>query len=310
MLSYTSILKKSYSITIRYPVLWLFGVFVFGGFNLNFVYFQGLPLEELGRPGGWESLLVYFQNRPLMLAGLLVLLLLVSAAALLLTSWSRIMLVLSAQSVLQTRQLALTEQLKKSRHSLWPVLLVSLFTSALLILLALGLLGTPFWWLANQPQKSFFWSMGAVIFVPLALTISCINIFTSFFVVVFRVPAKKGLNLGTDFFITNWSRIIAFGAVLMVIYTVGFVSGVAVVYLLKLLADASLGVSGQFLPNVISPALLVTNLTSTIFLWVLVSALNVFFNTALLLMFFDLTTPTKSEEAESEKVLVSPATSA
>ncbi len=39
MLSYSRILRQSYFITVRQPVLWLFGLFVFGGFNINFLHF-------------------------------------------------------------------------------------------------------------------------------------------------------------------------------------------------------------------------------------------------------------------------------
>jgi hypothetical protein len=55
--------------------------------------------------------------------------------------------------------------------------------------------------------------------------------------------------------------------------------------------------------------MLVSKSLTGIFLWVLVAGLNVFFNTALLLLFLQLTTPLENEEEKEKRVVISPASS-
>src|SRR5579864_1765167 len=101
MFSYTDILKKSYLITRNFPILWVFGFFVVGGFSLNFLHFADLPARQFSGPFSWGGAGLYFQAHPMALAALSFSVLVVSVGGLLLTNWCRIMLVLLTQGILE-----------------------------------------------------------------------------------------------------------------------------------------------------------------------------------------------------------------
>ena len=304
MFSYTDILKKAYYLTRNFPILWLFGFFVIGGFSLNFLHFQDVPAESLSQPVSWSAVGQFFSAHPLVLAGISLSLLIISLGGLLLTNWCRIMLVLLTQEILDKSRFSLHDQVKVSKKFLWPVIKVSLLTSLMLILVATGLLGVPLWSNLDIPTKTLLWSIASVVFVPLAFTISCINIFTTFFLILHKLPFRSALNAGTDFFLVNWNKILGLGLVLGVIFLAGSSVGGAVVYLSRLLINF-IQLSGLgFLP--VSATIVIIKSLAAVFLWLILAILNVFFNSALLLIFLQLVTPTKAEEKVGE-MAVSPA---
>lgn len=306
MFSYSRIIKDSYRLTLENPVLWLFGLFVAGGFSLNFLHFVNLPVEELKTQHSLSEVLSFIQGHPGILAGLSISILFFSVLGLVLTNWAKVVLILSTLSIIKDKRLELSKQIRLSQQPLGGVIKVSLFTSALILVVAGVFLATPFWWLENSSYQIMFWTLGAVIFVPLAFAISCVNIFTTYFMVVYGLNFRKGLNLGLDFFFTKWSSILGLAVILMVIYSVCFAAGIAFISLVQILLEAfnsQLGIWG------ISAIILISKVASGIFLWLLLAGLNVFFNASLLMMFLDLNTPIKDEKAKlTEEIAVSPAT--
>jgi hypothetical protein len=306
MLSYTDIIKKAYHITRRFPVLWLFGFFVVGGFSLNFLHFQNGTAEKLSQPFSWSQAQVFFQTHPAVLAGISVSLLIISVGGLLLTNWCRVMLVLLTNEVLEKPNMNVPAQIKASKKPLWPVIKVSLLTSLMLILVVAGLLGAPLWSNLDASSKTALWSIASVIFLPLAFTISCVNIFTTFFIVLHKMPFRSALNAGTDFFLVNWNKVLGLGFVLGVIFLAGSSVGGAIVYFSRLLISfvqlSDLGF------GTVSATIVIIQSVAAAILWLILAILNVFFNTSLQLLFLQLVTPTKAEEGVKE-MAVSPVVS-
>lgn len=286
-------------------ILWVFGLFVIGAFNLNFLHFQDIPLRDLSKRATIGDLLVFFQDHPGKLALLSLTILLVSVLGLLLTNWSKIMLILSTRSILETKRPEVREQGKKSAQFMWPTVKVSLLTSALMVIVAFGLLGAPFLLISDPAYQILFWILGSLFFIPLAFTISCLNIFTFYFIVIFKHNFGKALNLGTDFFVTNWSQILGLTFLLIIIYGVSFMVGVSLIFLTKIFINLfSSGNLGNF---GFSAMLLTAKGLEAFFFWLLLAGLNVFLNTALLLFFLQMVTPVKGEEpAKSKEMFVSP----
>jgi hypothetical protein len=307
MLSYSQIVKTSYSLTIKNPFLWLFGLFVVGGFNLNFLYFQDIPLRNLQSQVSGMELLQYFETHPGVLAALSALTLVVTFGLLVLTNWCRIMLTLTTQELINSKQANLTEQLKKSPKHLIPVVKVSVLTSALMFVVVVGLLGAPFWLVKQPGSQSFLWTVGIVFLIPLAFTISGINIFTAFYIVLFKQPLGKALNLATDFFVANWAKILGLSAVLTVIYSACFAVGTGLFYLVRVMGNFLLLYGGQFGILHFSAMILVSKGLAGVFLWGLLAGLNVFFNTALLFLFLQLNTPVESSKEKEKEMIVLPA---
>jgi hypothetical protein len=300
MFSYTKIIKDSYRITMQNKILWLFGLLVVGGFNLNFFYFQNI---ELPSQSGMLEIAKYFQHHPGILALVSFLVLVVSLVSLVLTNWGRIILTLLTSKILETGRIDLQDQLKKSTKSLFTVIRISLLTTFLMICVAGSLLLAPVLLAANSPYQVLLAALGSAIFLPLAFTISCLNIFTTYFAVLWGLNLKKALDVGTDFVISHWSKILGLAVVLIIIYTLISVFGVAVFFLLKLLKSyfEELGIWRN------SAIMVLCRLLLWSFWWLLIAGLNVFFNTALLMLFLELVKPVKKDEVAAKEMATSPA---
>jgi hypothetical protein len=89
----------------------------------------------------------------------------------------------------------------------------------------------------------------------------------------------------------------------MVVYTACFAVGVA----LSSLVEAAWGLAGVFGNFQISGIIWIGRVVTGIFLWGLLAGLNVFFNTALLLLFLQLVTPLDDSKEKAEKLVAAPA---
>ncbi len=291
MLSYTAIIRKAYNSTTKNPTLWLFGLFVVGGFNLNFLHFQNIPLKKMFLVYRPLEIALYLQSHPGTLACLCALVLVFSLSGLLLTNWSRIMLVLLGRDALENKQLNLKDSARFSRGSLWNIIKMSLLTSGLMLVVAAVLMVPPFLLGLENPFRLLLMEASVLVFFPMAFAISCINIFTAFYVVLHQMPLNKALDCGTDLFITSWSKILGLVAVLMVIYVGSFALGVVVIFLAKEILRLILLGFVMFHIFPLSAIILVVKTISTLLFWFLLSGLSVFFNQSLLVLFLELSKP-------------------
>jgi len=307
MISYTDILKQSYVHTRRNPWLWLFGMFIVGVFNLNFFSFQEVSLVgqlRLSLP----ILVHYFAGNSLRLALFVFIVLLVSLIGVLVTNWSRIMLVLGARSLLENNYFSFQDQFKRSKKYIWPVIWVSVITS-LFMMAVIGTLLAPLWFRDGLVQY-IVWILGSALFLPLAFTIYSINIFTTFYIVVMNMPVSKALNAGTDFFVSTWTDFLGLSVVLVLIYITGFGAVVGGFGLLKLLAAIPIVNTLEIGVLHFSLVFIIIKCIVALVVWIALGALNAFFNTALLLFFLKRITPVKTEEKKEDAVPISPSPAA
>ncbi|MBI5530820.1 MAG: hypothetical protein HY918_05005 [Candidatus Doudnabacteria bacterium] len=296
MLSYTNIVKKAYHTAIANLTLWLFGLFVVGGFNLNFLHFNNIPLRRYFLEGRILELAYYFQIHPGKLALLSSGILLFTLGGLFITNWSRIMLTLLGQDALENKPTSLKKHFSQSFHYLRPIIQISLMTSALMLVVALALLVPPMWLPVDNSLKIVFLETGVLLFLPLAFTMSCINIFTTFYVILHKQPLTKALDLGTDFFISRWSQVLGLVAVLMVIYFASFAIGVSFIFIFKEFLHFLLSFLLRFHILPLSAIILVLKIVSSLLFWFLLAGLSVFFNQAVLVLFNELCRPLEDQE--------------
>lgn len=303
MISYTAIIKQSYYITIRHPLLWIFGLFAVGAFNVNLFHFQNISFSK---PHSVQELyqgLMFFKDHPGVLALASSSLLLFAILGLVLTNWSRIMLALSVDGFIEHNQMSVGKHLKRSVSTLWTVISISLFTTTLMVLVAVLLFLPPLLLLRGSPQiQSVLLACSAVIFLPLSFTVSSVNIFTIFFAIFFKKRMASALDLGTDFFVSRWMHILGLLVVLFVIYIAGFMLGISIIYIIKVAFNLLFAFLLRFNIFPLSAIILVPQLVASVLLWVLLAGLSVFFNTAIYLLFMELITPVT---AEPEKFKVS-----
>jgi len=301
MFSYSRILKDAYHITLGFPVLWLFGLFVLGGFNVNFLHFQDIHTKELIEHVQVKELLSYFINHPDILATVSFSILLLSVFGLVITNWCRIMLVLVVDDILKKKALDIRSQIVRSKFSVFPVIKMSLFTTFFICVVGAVLFLPPLFVVQDIQLRTILWSVGAVLFVPIVFTISCVNIFTTYFVILFKQKLSHALNLATDFFLSRWSQILGLAVALMAVYLLTFFVGVSIIYILKVVFRLIFEELTPYTIFSVSAIILIPNIVANILIWLLLAVLSVFFNTALLLLFLELITPIEFEEKLFQK---------
>ena len=307
MLSYSEILKRAYYITIQNPLLWLFGLFVVGGFNLNFLHFQNISLASVHKFTDVRMVVDFFQSNPEVLLAWSGSVLVFSVVFLLITNISRILLVLFVRRFLKKEKQPLEPKkiFQESFKSLQQVIAVSLLTTSLTVIVSAAFL-LPTLFLGHTQIQAAVFVIGALILLPLIFAISSINIFTTFFIIVHKQHLAKAFNLATDFFVSKWTDILGLALVLMVVYTVCFFVGVSVISVIRGFFAIAADRVGEFHISLGSAIIFVLRLVSSLLFWLLLGILNVFINTALLLLFLKLITPLEAEQETLAKPAVVP----
>lgn len=271
---------------------------------MNFLHYQNVPLRQMIFYPRLLEVVKFFQNHPGFLALASFAVLIGSLFGLVITNWSRVMLMFLGESVIKTGELKLEEQLKKSRQPLFTVIKISLLTASLMLLVAAALFLPPLFLGIDSSFKILLWEVSFVIFLPLAFTISCINIFTTFYAVLYKKSWGVALNLGTDFFASRWTQVLGLVAVLVVIYCGSFIMGVSLIYAVRLALRLVFLELFQFNLLPLSAMMMMLKAVSNLLLWLLLAGLSVFFNQALLILFLELNQPVESQALAKERKII------
>jgi hypothetical protein len=295
MVEYSKIIKDAYLITKQNLILWFFGLFLLGGFNLGFLRFVELPSELTTKPQSVMSVFEYFQHHPGNLAIASASILLVAGMAIIVTNWSKVMLVLVGRSLLEGKPKPLSEQFEECGKVLWPVIRVSLVTSAAFLVVA-AVAFAPYFILKDYINTGrVMLVLGSLIFLPLAFTFSALNIFASLFIILYKVPLYKAFTQATDLFIMEWPQLLALGVILMIVYSLSFVVGVGLIGAIRLLLSLILDYLGEFKFFPVSAIILIIRFVTVLMFWVVMAGINVFFNMAVLRLFLEIIKPKKAE---------------
>lgn len=292
---YTDILNQAYRLTKSNVYLWLFGMFAIGGFNLNFFYFRNFfsAGEEPLRFTLWIS---YLTEHPGKLVVFILTLLVAIVFSFVLSSWSRIMLILWGKSLLEKKYASSEDEIKKSKKLLWPVVQVGVITSLFMLAVAAAF-ALPMLF-SHQLSQNLVGVLAVSMFLPLAFTIFCINIFTIMHVVVLRMPVRRAFNAGTDFFVVNWTNFLGLILVLITINFGIFTAAAGLLSLLKIILVQVLGIFQYWDFLQFSSGFIIIKALVVMLLWLLVGGLNAFFYTAILLFFLKKITPVQDEKKE------------
>ena len=173
------------------------------------------------------------------------------------------------------------------------------------MVVGLGLFVPPLFITSNPQVQVLLWALAAVLFLPILFAVSSVNIFTTYFVILFGQKLKAALNLGTDFFLSRWTQILGLVVALGAIYLVGFFVGVSIIYILRLLFRL---LFEEFTALPFSATIWIPNVVANVLIWLLLGLLNAFINTALLLLFLQLITPVEhGETIKATEHLTAPA---
>jgi hypothetical protein len=293
-INYWVILKRTFHVTVRFPGLWLLGLFLSGGFNANIFYWANLRLtwREHGQTlFGWLQANVQYGHHWLAALGLGVV---VVGIIVVVTNWAKTAFVLYISDLLQMKRMralpaspdiTLSKSFQEGRRFLPDVISLSLFTMVSMIVLTTVLGGSSKILFAS---RGLVWLTAGVIFLGLVFVFSCLNIFGTFFIIFYQQRFSRALNLARDLIVSRWQNIIEMALILMIIYGLCFFVGSSLVF---------------YGPPTVLGALI---------LWLWLAIVNTFFNVALLLLFAQLVKPPyhpefKSLLAETPNALPEPA---
>ncbi len=277
-MSYREVLSQAYSLTIRNPLLWLFGLVMLGGFNLSLVnvfsFVRGNELHRLSWmiEDSFVSPAAFFM---LMIAGV---------AAFLLLNLIKIIFIVVVHNFLHVQKddecslcVKITEQSENVDKPLpyFAWLKRVMLASALTIALTAGITLAANMVLAASGYES---PVAVIINLLFVAVIACVvgtwNIFTSYFVVLHGLNFQTASAAAVDLIAKHARRVAEFVILISIIYTASVVIGNAFIQLWQggLWGRADLLASLLFM--IISVLWLVLN--------------NAFFNVAFLI-FFDKT---------------------
>lgn len=316
-MTHSDIIRLAYRVTVSYPGLWLLGIFLATGFNIQLLFFgsAGNPVVEIGRDGYAYLTGDFFRSGILPIASFLCFFIFGLVA----TNLAKVLLVQRLQLILDSLGLdtflpeengqapRTLERVRgreviphwtkaagsQARNVVFRVVAISLFTTALMFFV-IAVLSFPFVSFAKrQAADGFMWMSAGLLLAGSAFVISILGMFASFFVVLFRVRSKAAINLAVDLITTRWQEIAGTVLAVGVVYLGLFFAGsYVVVGLERVLGLYDRGV-----------ALLLRN----VLLWGWLSVLNVFFYTAMLVFFVQLISPKKTEEQAGVLVNHAPA---
>lgn len=285
-----NIFRQAYTLTLRNPLLWLFGLVLFGGFNLYLVNFFALLPDRFN----WSSLSLWhiFDQ----LSGNAAAFVILSILAFLLLNLVKVKFIAVAHNFIHgpNEDKCRLCKLRKNTHGVplplyfrwWvKVLLASLYT-----ILMTTLLSVP----TNPFATHNLYTNAAAIIVNLFVlvifvcTIGTWNAFTSYFIVWYGMGFGAAAQASASLLVSKFKKILEFVVILSVIYTVSVVIGNAFIHAWQ---HGMLGIEQSGLRI----AFLLMFL-----LWLAVN--NTFFNLAFLLFFDKSVTalPTAAPEKQSE----------
>ena len=219
------------------------------------------------------------------------------------TSWARTMLILTVNGIAQKEEIIWKNLINLSKKLVFSVIGASFLFFVLIIIIGAILIFPAFLLAPSYPFESFLWNLGVVLFLPLAFTVSILNVSSVFFIVVFKTGFRQALNLSTDFFVNNWTKILGLVIILILIYLVFFVAASSIVFLAGLLIKSIFSLPQSFGIFKFSGMILIAKAVSWFLLWAVLAGLNVFLNSSLLLLFLEIIKPIKGEKLESKITL-------
>lgn len=296
---YREVLSQAYSLTIRNPLLWLFGLVMLGGFNLSLInFFSVWPRGESTSwplvPGG------VFDFAPMDMFAVFA----IAIATFIILNLIKIIFIVVAHKFIhsgQTTECDLCVRVKRQAENSASVgpktfeslpyfdwLVKVLIGSAITIALTVGIT-----LLANAVLSTGSYDTPAAIMLNLmfiaatACVIGTWNVFTSYFIVLHGLGFPAASSAAIDLIVKHARRVLEFVILVSIIYSFSVMIGNAFIHVwhFGFLGEAVMYVRMLFL--------------AVFLLWFAIN--NAFFNLAFLI-FFDRTVKATPVEAEAQPV--------
>lgn len=288
-MQYRDFLKRSYNIVINNPLLWIFGLFLSGGFNLNLFYIIAMmrktpggvvvPLREVVNTASWWEILVICVG---------------SLCVLTIMNWVKTIFLIETHEHLHEPgknicSLCVTNESKKNWIARLPnfyivaqVVLASIITAMLGIILAL-----PINHLIThdvQTLSPIGFSVTMVASLILFCIVACWNMFTALYIIYHQMNFRSASKAAIDLLMLRTKNIFEYGFLLLIVYGALVVVG-SVFIVLSQLSLSTLSIPLESLVPFTEYVTVAIKIIGTVGFWVWLAITNVFFNICLVLFF-------------------------
>jgi hypothetical protein len=297
---YKEILQKAYSVTINNPILWIFGLFLSAGFNLNMAYIGTVGWDKPGEfsRSVWEM----FRSWPFAaISGSIAAI----VALFLISTFLKTFFVTESHlrihdvknktcplCISQEQQKTFRQRMPKS-YSIGKIAIASIVTIAIsvaaagLLNYAIGQSGS-----ASSPAVLSFSALATIIII---CGIGSWNVFAVLFILWYGRSFGSAAQMSFDLISVKIKQVTEFVILLAVIY------GALVVVGSVLIITSQYSFTALFAPlqdySVLKPVSSIIRMLAMIAFWVWLSISNVFFNICLFVFFDELVKPISKEEA-------------
>jgi hypothetical protein len=295
---YIQLISRACRIVIDHPVLWVFGLFMAAGFNINWLYLNTFTHSNtVDRMAHRATIILQdFSAARILASALLIILLLAVTSVIKIIFWR-----LSHRS-LHSRMRGTCEVCHRPADqpiitlrigaALPAVMIISIAAVVVNTLVALSL-----YQLFIRHGVTSLSTLVLICCVIIAAVVSLCSVLVTLFMLVQRQRLNNSIRLTADLLQHRWLEIVEFVLLLMLLYGFSVVIGSAIISLSQSgftnIADALQRVIE--LPRVV-PATLASIATAIFWVWFAVT--NACYNMALLLLFGELVHPVATPEAE------------
>ncbi len=284
-MNYKAIFLKSYHLTMRNPILWVFGLFLSSGFNLNIFY--ALASHRSGIV--WEAIRGFLSGRPILvgLSGV------GAAIAFLLVNYIKAWFVSESHELVHPQGEKCNLCAKRDQRHTWQQrlpsfgVLIKVILASVLTIGATVVSAAPLNYLLMHQTPPGAISVTVIATLVIICAIACWNAFVVYYLMLYKQRFGSAARLSFDLITLRGKHVFEFVALLVLIY----IALVGVGSLLITVAQANVDWTGL-------PFLLINSAKATFgFLFgVWLAITNTFFNLALFLFFDQLVKPVEKAE--------------
>jgi len=303
------IFSRAYSYAKNHKFLWFFGFFLTGGVALDLSRAANPERIALHAMRAWH----FFHGRPVMFAAGVLGLLLSLTVVFALIGICRAALITATVRLERKEPITFRQIIRQSSKYAWSIAWISFLANAAIVVIFFWLFAPALYLISHGLDvRAFFLALAAtLIFVPLVVALSLVNIFAACFVAVYNLHFKDAIKSSFDLIGRFWDRAAFLFFLMFVTYFLLFFISADILSLVGLLAlGLAFLVKSLSIPFILGllSAVIATVLILIIFLLLLLNAaLNVFANISWTLFFLELVKANRLPEEPKAPVAAEPA---
>ncbi|MDB4939783.1 MAG: hypothetical protein JWO40_208 [Candidatus Doudnabacteria bacterium] len=293
------ILSKAYRYTRNHKFLWFFGFFLTGWGTLNFL--RHIDFNIIKLLSQVDTVGDHLRPHPGVITAVLIGGTVLFFGITILGAIARTAIIYTGLHSERKEQIEPNVVLKKINRYFWRVFWLGLFTESFM-LLVFSWLSIPLYFIfrgGSSPSNAVILTLLAlVIFIPIIIILSLINIFSACYIVIYNLPILPAVKASFDLLAGFWEETMGLFIVLIIIYFSLFFFSAAVLGLFGALAYALASLLKNLPVHSISGILLlIISLISFVLIFVN-ALLNVFTNFAWTLFFMKIVKAKLTKESE------------